>query len=248
MDNRTTIYDDPGHYDAKYETYLDDVPYLYGQVLEFGDPVLEIGCGTGRITIPLARQGVKITGIDACAAMLAECARKAREEGLEVRLHEADCRGFKLRQRFRFIFIPFNTFSHLTKRVDAEACLARAREHLGEDGRLLIDLFNPSLSDLLAEEETIAMYPDPEDGKKVIVRERNKYDDKDQVNRVTWRHVFKSGKPDMVQTLVQRVYFPLELEALLHYNGFKIETRHGDYNGAPFTSGSPKQLIIARVR
>jgi ubiquinone/menaquinone biosynthesis C-methylase UbiE len=98
---------DGRHYDAL--KAQNDVSFYLSQAQMARGPVLEIGCGTGRVTIPLAEAGVEITGLDVSASMLAEANRKAQERGATVGWIEADARHFDLGRRFAFILMPFNT-------------------------------------------------------------------------------------------------------------------------------------------
>src|SRR5262245_22537391 len=111
-----------------------DVAFFVGAAQESGGPVLEIGCGTGRVLLPTARAGVSITGLDASPSMLAICRRRVAAEPEAVRaridLVEADMRSFQLGRRFALATIPFRPFQHLLTLVDQLNCLLRIREHL----------------------------------------------------------------------------------------------------------------------
>lgn len=110
-------------------------------------PLLELGCGTGRLLLPLARAGHTITGIDLAPSMLGRCREELQSEPIEVRervtLLEADMTDFALDDRFAQVFCAFGTFHHLGTAEQQLACLARCREHLLPAGTLVLDLINP---------------------------------------------------------------------------------------------------------
>ena len=107
-----------------------------------GGPILELGCGTGRVAIPLAEDGHEVVGLDRSPAMLARAEKHARRGGVTLRLVEADMRSFSFTEAFALVAIPFNTFLMLTPE-ERWACLARCREHLAPTGLLAIDMFQP---------------------------------------------------------------------------------------------------------
>ncbi len=82
----------------------------------------------------------------------------------------------------------------------------------------------------------------------VVMTENNIYDAAFQINRVKWYHSIGGEEDKFVLDLNMRVYYPQELDALLHYNGFVIESKFGDYDESPFESSSPKQLVVCRRR
>ena len=103
------LYSDGRHYDLGNKGQVADIPFYLKQIDKYGGPVLELACGTGRITIPVAKKGIQITGLDVSTAMLAHARRKSRAEGLQIDWVEADCRDFSLDERFSLVFFPFNS-------------------------------------------------------------------------------------------------------------------------------------------
>src|SRR5256885_10470694 len=119
-----------------------DVEWFSALARRTGGPILELGCGTGRITVPIAQDGHHIVGLDRSAAMLERAERRARRANVEVRWAEGDMRAFSFNEAFALIFVAFNSFLMLSP--DGRwACLARAREHLAPRGRVAIDVFQP---------------------------------------------------------------------------------------------------------
>jgi len=243
------LYSDGRHYDLQTKGFVEDIPFYLRQVQKYGQPVLELACGTGRITIPLAQKGIQITGLDVSESMLAQARRKASQKNVAVTWIRADCRDFQQNQKFRLIFIPANSITHLHDLESLETFFSCVRIHLADKGRFVIDVFNPRL-DILMRDPTkrypVAEYSDPDDQGMVTVTESNAYDAAQQINRIKW--YYKTGEEERVVENNMRVFFPQELDGLLQYYGFVIEAKYGNYDETPFESGSPKQLVVCSLK
>lgn len=245
------LYDDGRHYDALNKDFVKDIPFYLRQIKKYGEPVLELACGTGRITIPLAEQGIRITGLDISKPMLTHAKKKASAKGVNIEWVKADCRNFKLNKKFRVIFFPFNSIAHLHDLQSFESCFACVKRQLMPKGRFIIDIFNPRLDYFTRDPSKrypVARYSDPDGRGMVIVSESNVYDTTTQINRIKWYYKIGKETREIVKENNMRILYPQELDALLHYNGFRIEAKFGDYDETPFTSKSPKQLIICYKR
>jgi 2-polyprenyl-3-methyl-5-hydroxy-6-metoxy-1,4-benzoquinol methylase len=245
------LYWDGRHYDLQTENFVEDIPFYERQIDRYGQPVLELACGTGRITIPLAKKGVAITGLDVTESMLSLARQKAAKDAVEVDWVLADCRDFQLNRRFRLIFIPVNSITHLHRREDLEALFGRVKEHLHQKGRFIIDVFNPSLDILCRNPEKrfpVAEYEDPDGRGQVAVTENNIYDTTTQINHLKWYYRIGNKEDVRVVENNMRIIYPYELDDLLHYNGFAVEAKYGDYNESSFDPSSPKQLTICRLK
>lgn len=146
------------------EFYDSVVPYRERQDVDFfvemaqrsGGPVLELGCGTGRVLIPTAKSGIEIVGLDASPLMLSVCREKLLSDSKHVGskvtgLVQGDMRAFELGRRFSLVTIPFRPFQHLLTVEDQMSCLENIRKHLVAGGKLVLDVFNPSLPHLADE-------------------------------------------------------------------------------------------------
>jgi len=214
--------------------------------------VLELACGSGRLTIPLAEAGVQIMGLDLSEAMLTHTVVKASERGVHFPVVRGDIRSFQLGQVFKVICIPAQSLTHLHTREELEACFSCVRRHLAEDGRFVIELFNPWVK-LLARQSTqrygVGEYEDPH-GKdsRVLVTEETWYEAATQVNHIRWFFQTEGESKETELRFAMRQFFPQEIEALLWYNGFLIERKYGGYDEQAFASDSPKQLLVCRVK
>jgi len=173
-DDYVSFYSDARRYDLVMGDYAggDLLNFYRRQVSRYGEPVLELACGSGRLTIPLANEGVSITGMDISEEMLQLGTLKASECGASIRLLQGDMRSFELEEKFKMIFIPAQSLSHLHTRAELEECFACVRRHLADEGRFLIELFNSSVS-MLARETgrryPVGQYEDSHAGLQVSV-------------------------------------------------------------------------------
>lgn len=241
-------YVDAELYDTRYGRRASDVRFYVGLAKKHA-PVLELGTGTGRIAIAIARAGKAITGAELSREMLERARERVARAPAAVRgritLVPGDLRSLRLEKRFRLVLAPFNVFMHLYERKDVERALATVRAHLAPGGRFALDVVNPPLVEL---GDPGGLHP----GQRVRVggrayreRERYEYDHVRQIELIETR--FERRDHRFSTLLSHRHFFPAELEALLHYNGFAIEARYGDYARRPLTSASPNQVVVARV-
>ena len=247
------------------EFYDSVVPYRERQDVNFfvemarrsGGPVLELGCGTGRVLIPIAKSGIEIVGLDASPMMLSVCREKLLHESNEVQskvldLVQGDMRAFELSRKFSLVTIPFRPFQHLLTVADQMSCLENIRKHLVAGGKLVLDIFNPSLL-LLADEQYLQEHgEEPEfttaDGRKVVRRARIVW--RDYFNQITHNElIYYVTHPDareerFVHQFPMRYLFKFEAEHLLARCGFGVEAVYADYDQSPYGSKYPGELII----
>jgi SAM-dependent methyltransferase len=233
-----------------------DVDFFVEAAMESGGPVLEVGCGTGRVLIPTARAGLAITGLDLSPHMLGVCRERLNAEMEQVRsrvrLVQGDMRQFELGQTFRLVTLPFRPFQHLTTVEDQLACLKCLRRHLAEEGRLIFDIFNPKLEALVLTNFGEEVAEEPEfsmpDGRKVIRRHKIvSRDVPNQTNHVEL--VYYVTHPDgrqerLVQAFPMRYLFRFEAEHLLARAGFEVKHLYADYDKSPYGSKYPGELIF----
>jgi SAM-dependent methyltransferase len=237
-----------------------DVDFYVECAKEIGGPVLELGCGTGRVLLPTAREGISITGLDRSPSMLDECRKRLADEPKDVqervRLFEADMRHFELDQSFGMITIPFRPFQHLITVEDQLSCLHNARNHLFAGGRLVFDIFNPSLKSLTRDNlgEEVGEQPPftMPDGQRVVRWDRVVSRDLfNQINHVEL--IYYVTHPDgreerLVHAFPMRYLFRYEAEHLLVRSGFEIEHVYADFDKNPYGSIYPGDLIFIAKR
>lgn len=243
-------YADPKLYDAENHDFEPDGPFILSLAKQLGGTVLELGCGTGRMTIPLAENGVEIVGLDVVPGMVDLAKQKA--DGKPIEWVVADVRAFQLGRKFRLIFESGSVFHHMLTRQDQEAYLARVREHLEDEGRLVLSLFFPKPRNLVSTDEVEEWFTaEHPDGYEIKVSGIDKYDDFRQIKTETaYRRWTDASGKEMLQVapLSLRYVFPQEMEALLHYNGIEIVEQYGDFDRSPVTDESRLIHYICRKR
>jgi SAM-dependent methyltransferase len=245
----TAHYDDPAYYDKTYRSRRDDVAYYVRLGRLSHGPVLEYGVGTGRIAIELARAGVEVTGVDRSAPMLAALAERLRGEPPEVRRRlrtvRGDMRGVRLKKRFPLVIAAFNTILHLYERRDLERFLSGVQAHLAPRGRFVFDFSIPQAEYLGADPSRSFGAPRFRHPSRGLVRyrERFEYDPLGQVLLTEMRFLPENGSRPWTVPLTHRQFFPREIEALLHYNGFRDITWSADFTDAP-PDGNVDSLIV----
>lgn len=233
-----------------------DIPFYVEEALHANGRVLEVACGSGRVLIPTARGGVTIVGLDASGQMLARCSSSLQMETEDVRarvtLVQHDMRDFDLERTFPLVTLPFRAFQHLLTVQDQIACLACIHRHVADNGRFIVDLFNPWLEMLVNKEVGVEFVADPAfplpDGRTVERRARIiRRDFLTQVsdNEFTYYITDPSGATRrVVHPFSMRHTFKFEMEHLLYRVGFVVEQVYGDFDRSPYGSKYPGELIF----
>jgi SAM-dependent methyltransferase len=249
------------YYDLSHATLTADIGFVLTLASQANGPILELGCGTGRLLLPLARAGYTVTGLDNSPAMLAYAQRHLGHETEAVQhrvtLVEADMTTFTLagqESHFALAILPYNTLMHLEP-GQAPAVFQRIGRYLRADGRLFIDLTNPFTVAQTVNDGALSLensLVEPETGDIVLQMASNWLDDKEQVLRITW--IYDTTPPTgglIHRTVVQAAYhylYPHQLELFLADAGFTLESLSGNYNQAPFSEESERMLILAGLR
>lgn len=245
------LYDHVGIYTSRADVHL----YL-ALARESGGPVLEAGCGTGRILAPIARAGISIVGLDRSRGMLQRCLEKIAQEPPEVRdrieLRHADMRTFDLGRQFPLVIAPFRGFQHLIGADEQRAFLATARRHLAPKGQLVFDVFNPDPARLAApstEESEDTPWTELRGGRSFRRTARVvAIDQVAQVSSVELTYYVRdaSGREDRrVQAFPMRWFFPDEVQSLVERAGLSVRQMYGDLQRSPVAPGSPDIIVVA---
>ncbi|MGM0509891.1 MAG: class I SAM-dependent methyltransferase [Thermoplasmatota archaeon] len=242
------IYLDGEHYDTMHQHLKDDILFYIDCIEKYGEPVLELACGTGRVTLPLADEGIDVTGIDTSEKMLQRAKHKAEKKDLNPDFIQSDMTDFSLNRTFNTILIPVNTLQVLLKVKEYEVLFNNVREHLADEGRFIFQIFNPDLDILTRdpkEKFDIIEYDDPYGRGKIQVRENSRYDSPTQILHITWYYYIEEDLYKEVDWKL-RILFPKEIDTLLRYNGFKVENKYGDHERNDFNDESKMQIIVAK--
>jgi SAM-dependent methyltransferase len=223
-------------YDPWSTSVVEDISFYVEEALQAaGRPVVELGVGTGRIAIPTAMAGVHVIGVDASAGMLEVCATRAREAGVADRLdlRQGDLRRPPVDERVLLVTSPFRAFLHLSSDDDRLTGLRAARELLVDDGRLIFDVFRPSLDDI---EETHGRWIEREPA----IHERADWDLVEQTLTLSVR--------DDARETTMRLWWlePERWLALLGDAGFTVEHVYGWFDRQPYRGGEDTVFVARR--
>jgi ubiquinone/menaquinone biosynthesis C-methylase UbiE len=253
--NEVSAYSLPEYYDW-ISTGLDgDIAYYVGLAQKSGGPVLELGCGTGRCSLAIARTGIEVTGLDLSPEMLHRARKKAAEMGVSDRIRwvEGNMSHFDLGKRFRLIIIPYRSFLHLMTVREQLAALAAIRRHLEEDGLFAFNIFVPKVSDLAAQDRRMAYrgtFPVPGTDHLVEVHDWTEFDhflQRARVIRYLERFDGEGRSLERLRTVFWfRYVYPTELFHLLRVAGFQVVNRYGDFKGRPFDRQSSELVVEAK--
>jgi ubiquinone/menaquinone biosynthesis C-methylase UbiE len=236
-----------------------DVEWYCQRAQESGGAVLELGAGTGRVTIPIATAGVPIHALDSNESMLNALRSKLAAQSPEVRervtIVQGDMRTFELAERFPLIICPFRAFLHNTSEADQLACLTRVRQHLKPGGRFVFNVFHPSLTFMAQHVGQLAGVwrwggtHDLPSGGWLIVSEANRYNTVAQ--RLHGLQRYEVYGPDGVldRTSMLRLelayLFPADIRRLLKAAGFTEVSIKGGFDGREFTQEGQELVIEA---
>jgi SAM-dependent methyltransferase len=214
--------------------------------------VLELGCGTGRITLPLARAGFRVTGIDAKQTMLDSLAHKLAFEPIPVRGRVTLRRDSFLElggdERFPLVILPFNAIHHCQSHRDVLALLDGVRRVLAPGGLFVLDLYFPDPI-LYARppdkrfEERLMVHPTS--GLTFTSWEQGWYEPQTQVHHVRYHYHYADGR-HVEMPLDLRMFYPQELRALLDWARFAIVSEASDFEGEPVDGKSTKWVLVLR--
>ncbi|MCB0081153.1 MAG: methyltransferase domain-containing protein [Caldilineaceae bacterium] len=242
IDNLTE-YDNPAWYDAENNWAPDDDYYLT-LAKRIGGPVLDVACGTGRLTRAIAGAGIAITGIDLMAPMLARA--RALSNNLPISWIQADCRTMQLAQRFRLALMTGHAFQHLITNEEQEALLTTLHQHLDEGGRFAFEIRNPMDCDWMDTDwEKWRTFTD-EDGLTVEVWTKSTYDQHQLLEYIEFqRKVLETGVVHEAESLLR--YTDVEqLNTRLNKCGFTVVEQYGNWMRHPLIYDSPEIITVCQ--
>lgn len=247
-------YEDAALYDYEYRRRRADLAFYreLAQRLAPGGPVLDLGAGSGRVTLQLLRAGHSVVAVDQSAPMLARLA--ARAEALtpaarqRLAIVQADLRTFAVRRRFPLVLAAFNVVEHLYTHADVGAFLRRVAAHLTPTGVLAFDVELPDVAWLARDPRRRwgrTRFTHPVTGEKLVYSSNHDYDPVTQIALIRLYYEAE-GRPTQIVKLSQRKFFPAELEGLLAAHGFEVLERFGDFDGAPLSGEAQSQVVLCR--
>jgi SAM-dependent methyltransferase len=248
------------HYDAAYAAKQDlvDLPFYLDLAAQSRGPILEVACGTGRVTIRIARKGIEICGVDNSLAMLevlrVNLARESDQVRQRVSVHEGDMRNFRLDRKFPLVMIPFRPMQHMFTVEDQVAALKTAAAHLTGDGILAFDVFYPKFELILTKvgEEVQEMEWTVDSDPTRIVRRFFRKDSIDKINQIfNFTFIFRtyqSGDLVLEETeAFQLCYYTYpHLRALFLLAGLEPVAEYGSFAKTPLDNTAEQMIFLLR--
>ena len=242
-------------YDTVYADLTHDLAFYTGLAETAGGPVLELGCGTGRVSLAIAAKGIDVVGVDISPLMIEAAQAKATQRKLTERciFQTGDMVDVHLADRYPLVIMPFRSFQSMLNVEEQKAALATAAAHLQDGGTLALDVFQPDVAQLgIEHDETVPFHVrdvKQADGGTIVVWGQNGWDGVEQVN--SSRLIIEELDPKGV--VVRRLYrdfdlrytFRYEMEHLLELCGFEVDSAAGDFDGGPVTEESDDIVWVA---
>ena len=251
-------FSDPANYDME-DASDTGIAFYVALAQETGGSVFEIACGTGRVSIPIARLGFSVTGLDIVPGMIER--GRSKSVGLLTRWIVGDARTFDLGEQFRLVFLTGNAFQGFLTNADQEALLQRVHSHLHDEGLFAFETRNPLFANSQTPEGQFVNLETNEEeqdwpsfvdssGREVRLSKTRVYDPVAQILHWTTYRRWHEGEEEhtKVTRIALRYTFPQELAALLYYNGFSIVRQYGDWNLEPLSASSRSIIVVCRKR
>jgi ubiquinone/menaquinone biosynthesis C-methylase UbiE len=246
-------------YDAdNREVFQADIPFYLERALRLGGNTLELACGTGRITIPLAKAGVSVYGLDYSESMLEVLNDKIRKlplsTGRKLRSIHGDMTNFSLEEQFRLIFIPFRSFQALENDEQALQCLQSVYRHLEDNGQFIINVFRPlkEMGDWWRNSEEQLDFTSSLPTGETLTRHSIRSSIHTNERLLYTDYIFRLYRHDGIieerhDKLRLRYYYGEELRGLLHSTGFRIDEEYGWYDGRPVSEGHEYIWVCSKI-
>jgi SAM-dependent methyltransferase len=245
-------YADAALYDYEYRRRRADVTFYRELAKRRGGPILDLGCGSGRATIPLVRDGHHVYAIDQSIGMLLKLRSRVADlpaaAAARIQLSSGNLCTFDAPGRYNLAFATFNVLEHLYTRGELAACLARVAAHLAPGGAFAFDVQMPDLAWLSRDPRkrwAKTRFTDPTTKRAMFYSTNHDYDPVGQIANIRLYYEPVDGKgPTRIVKLSQRKYFPAELEALVSHAGFRVVERYGDFAWKPLDATAESQVLI----
>lgn len=240
-------YSDPEFYDLQFENYMRDFPLLLEWASRQGGPIIDLACGTGRVTIPLAEYGYEMIGVDLNDGMLARAKEKTNGNHLVIDWVLQDCTALSLHIHSPFIYMTGNSFQHFLTNDSQDKLLQTVYRHLNDGGIFIFGTRFPKLNEFLSQGPLVESYVD-------------------QRNRRVTEHICKSYNP-LTQVLLSestreifteqgvfverdnislRYVFPQEMERIIQSNGFTVSDAYGSWDKEPLCDSSNEMIYVCK--
>ncbi|MBU9711904.1 class I SAM-dependent methyltransferase [Evansella tamaricis] len=243
-------YDDPVLYDKENEFYIPELPFLLKWASKKKGTIIDLACGTGRVTIPMSQNGYTLIGVDIHKGMLKEAKNKSTNLDLPIEWIEQDGTQLNLNVKSSFIYSVGNSFQHFLTNEAQDQFLSSVNNHLEHDGVFIFGTRFPSVEELLqpSKEEYWKTYTDS-DALTVDVYTISDYDSLTQIQHYTTIRKYRNadGKVNEKRTHINlRYVFPKEMERILSINGFEVLHLYSNWEESPITQNSTEMVYVCK--
>ncbi|WP_042148172.1 bifunctional 2-polyprenyl-6-hydroxyphenol methylase/3-demethylubiquinol 3-O-methyltransferase UbiG [Paucisalibacillus sp. EB02] len=249
MTMRTNLeeYDNPELYDFENNGYSADVSFLLKWAEQVDGVIVDLACGTGRATLPLAEKGHLMIGVDIHTGMLEQAKKKS--SNLPVKWVEQDCTALRLDVTSKMIYMVGNSFQHFLTNMEQDQLLSAVHHHLEDNGIFIFGTRFPNKEELLqpAIEEFWRSYRDPSSGEKVDVYTISEYDALKQIQHYTTIRKAQDGSESRTGISLRYVY-PQEMQRLAEANGFSLLHMFSDWHESPISSDSLEMICVLQKK
>lgn len=250
------------YYDDAYAVKQDlvNLDFYLELAKQSGGPVLEIGCGTGRVLLPIAREGIEIHGVDNSSPMLQVLQEHLQAEPQQVRanvkVHPGDMRDFRLNRKYPLVIIPFRPLQHMCTLGDQLNAFTTAAFHLDQGGTLAFDVFYPKFNSISAGigQETLELeWSSPSDPARVVRRYYRK-DSVDKISQIlSLTFIFRTYQGSELvleesEPLTMSYYTYPHLQALFRLAGLEAAAEYGSFDRTPLDNSSEEMIFLLRKR
>jgi SAM-dependent methyltransferase len=248
------------YYDEAYATKedLDDLKFYVDMAKSNGGPVLELACGTGRILLPIAREGIAIHGVDNSLPMLNVLQDKLRQEPKDVRelvsTAHGDIRNFRSNREYSLVIIPFRPLQHMYTVEDQLAALQTAAFHLELGGTLVFDVFYPKFDSLNSKvgEEVLELVWTPKSDRSKVIRRYFRKESVDKINQnFSATFIFRTYQGERLiqeetEALRMSYYTYPHLRALFLLTGLETVEEYGSFERTPLDNEAQQMIFVLK--
>ena len=242
-------YKNPSLYDSQYWWKKNDLEFWKLLALSYNsNNILEIGSGTGRVGIPLVKEGFNYSGLELSNSFNGVFKKKLDNLGLKAKIYNYNYESFFIKKKFELIISPFNTFNHCLSKRGFNSMLMSVAKHLIEDGRFVFELFVPDPLALYRSKSLkvdLMEYPCPKTGKSIHIKESIIYNHRNNIINVKWYYYKSNNIINKIQ-FQMKAWYPATIINLIEKSNFIIDKVLGDYDGSSFNAESKKQIYICK--